>query len=148
MVVQLLRGKRKSWKVMEYQSYPWVLRFDLLADKVGVPIVPFFKAGVNWYLWWVLSGGKTAKSVGGKKANLGCMHDRKGDEYPHPVRDKLPAFTIHTPSPQRCIRAGPRCLPQSDIRSLRRIAFAAPSRGRSAKTAIMIDYVGHCQRIS
>jgi hypothetical protein len=36
-----------------------VLRVDALADELNIPFVPYFKAGLNWYLWWVLSGGDT-----------------------------------------------------------------------------------------
>ncbi|MCP4606750.1 MAG: hypothetical protein GY847_40630 [Proteobacteria bacterium] len=37
-----------------------VVRVDVLADELRVPVVPFFKIGFNWYLWWILSGGDTA----------------------------------------------------------------------------------------
>ncbi|MDJ0766201.1 MAG: MXAN_2562 family outer membrane beta-barrel protein [Myxococcota bacterium] len=36
----------------------FVVRVDILADALGVPLVPFAKAGLNWYLWWVHDGGK------------------------------------------------------------------------------------------
>ncbi|MDD5307831.1 MAG: MXAN_2562 family outer membrane beta-barrel protein [Deltaproteobacteria bacterium] len=36
-----------------------VLRVDALADELNIPFVPYFKAGINWYLWWVLAGGDT-----------------------------------------------------------------------------------------
>ncbi len=40
-----------------------VVRIDVLADELHVPLVPFFKAGLNWYLWWVLgAGGNTASA--------------------------------------------------------------------------------------
>jgi hypothetical protein len=42
---------------------PWavlaVFRVDALADYVNVPLVPFFKIGMNWYLWWTREGGQT-----------------------------------------------------------------------------------------
>jgi hypothetical protein len=31
-----------------------VIRADVLADKLNIPIVPHFKIGLNWYLWWLL----------------------------------------------------------------------------------------------
>ena len=37
-----------------------VARIDALADFVNVPLVPYFKIGFNWYLWWILGGGDTA----------------------------------------------------------------------------------------
>ena len=37
-----------------------VTRIDALADFVSVPLVPYFKIGFNWYLWWILGGGDTA----------------------------------------------------------------------------------------
>lgn len=37
-----------------------VARIDALADYVNVPLVPYFKIGINWYLWWILGGGETA----------------------------------------------------------------------------------------
>jgi hypothetical protein len=29
-----------------------VVRFDILADRWSVPLVPFFKAGLTYHLWW------------------------------------------------------------------------------------------------
>ncbi len=37
-----------------------VIRVDALSTELNVPIVPFFKIGFNWYLWWIRSGGDTA----------------------------------------------------------------------------------------
>jgi hypothetical protein len=34
-----------------------VIRVHALASELGVPLVPFFKVGLNWYVWWVLDGG-------------------------------------------------------------------------------------------
>ena len=44
-----------------------VVRVDALADHLGIPIVPYFKGGLCWYLWWVLGGGSVA-SAGGEDA--------------------------------------------------------------------------------
>ncbi len=38
----------------------FVTRIDALADYLNIPLVPYFKIGMNWYLWWILSGGETA----------------------------------------------------------------------------------------
>lgn len=37
-----------------------VIRLDVLADELNIPLVPFVKAGINWYLWWILGGGESA----------------------------------------------------------------------------------------
>lgn len=41
-----------------------VIRVDVFADYLRVPLVPYFKAGINWYLWWVLGAGETIESGG------------------------------------------------------------------------------------
>jgi len=41
-----------------------VIRVDVLADQLGVPLVPYFKGGLNWYLWWILGAGETQESGG------------------------------------------------------------------------------------
>jgi len=42
-----------------------VIRIDVLARELNVPLVPFFKGGLNWYLWWVLDGGGDTAASGG-----------------------------------------------------------------------------------
>jgi hypothetical protein len=41
--------------------YSAAYRFDLFAEKWGVPLIPYLKAGFNTYFWWVLNGGGTAQ---------------------------------------------------------------------------------------
>ncbi len=41
-----------------------VVRVDVLASELHVPLVPYFKGGLNWYLWWVLGGGAKKGSGG------------------------------------------------------------------------------------
>jgi hypothetical protein len=41
-----------------------VIRIDALADELGVPLVPYFKGGLNWYLWWILGAGETREKGG------------------------------------------------------------------------------------
>jgi len=41
-----------------------VIRVDVLADQLGVPIIAYFKGGMNWYLWWILGAGETQESGG------------------------------------------------------------------------------------
>lgn len=42
-----------------------VFRFDLLADKAHIPLVPYIKGGPCWYLWWMETAGETGDSKGG-----------------------------------------------------------------------------------
>ena len=41
--------------------YSATYRFDLFAEKWGVPLIPYLKAGLNTYFWWVLNAGGTAE---------------------------------------------------------------------------------------
>jgi hypothetical protein len=41
-----------------------VVRVDVLASELRVPLVPYFKGGLNWYLWWILGGGDRKASGG------------------------------------------------------------------------------------
>lgn len=41
-----------------------VVRVDVLSEKLGVPFVPYFKSGFNWYLWWSKTGGDRDNSGG------------------------------------------------------------------------------------
>ncbi len=52
-----------------------VYRFDVLAVDLDLPIVPVFKAGLDYYIWWITSGqgdiatfnngGSTDNAIGG-----------------------------------------------------------------------------------
>ncbi len=35
-----------------------IYRFDWLSNHWSIPLVPFFKAGFNYHLWWILNGKK------------------------------------------------------------------------------------------
>jgi hypothetical protein len=41
-----------------------VVRVDILADKFNVPLVPYGKIGLNWYVWWILNGGEMESAAG------------------------------------------------------------------------------------
>ncbi len=41
-----------------------VIRLDVLKDRLGVPLSPYFKAGINWYLWWTRINGSTDNQGG------------------------------------------------------------------------------------
>lgn len=34
-----------------------IYRFDVLADRLNIPLVPYFKGGLNYTLWWIRDGG-------------------------------------------------------------------------------------------
>jgi len=37
---------------------------DTLADELGIPLIPYFKGGMNWYVWWTRNAGETTDSGG------------------------------------------------------------------------------------
>lgn len=40
-------------------------RFDLLEDRVGIPIVPYVRGGLAYHVWWVTNGtGEIARAAG------------------------------------------------------------------------------------
>lgn len=43
-----------------------VARVDALPTYANFPLVPYFKIGFNWYLYWILAGGDTAITDGQK----------------------------------------------------------------------------------
>lgn len=53
-----------------------VARVDAMADYLGVPIVPYLKLGINWYVWWVLGAGETASYSW--TGSDGSTHTEKG----------------------------------------------------------------------
>ena len=45
-------------------------RFDYLAVEFGIPLVPYFKGGFEWVLWWVTNGrNEIANTWGGPKGD-------------------------------------------------------------------------------
>lgn len=34
-----------------------IYRFDYLANRYHIPFVPYFKAGIGYYIWWIENGG-------------------------------------------------------------------------------------------
>ena len=52
-----------------------VYRFDIPMRKYNVPLVPYAKAGLDWYLWWVLNGAGNVSSFtdggGAKRRGVG-----------------------------------------------------------------------------
>ena len=49
-----------------------VARVDALPTYANFPLVPYFKIGFNWYLYWILAGGDTAV-IDGKKGRGGTL---------------------------------------------------------------------------
>jgi hypothetical protein len=49
-----------------------VVRVDILADKFNVPLVPYGKIGLNWYVWWILNG-RELESAAGEDASGGTF---------------------------------------------------------------------------
>jgi hypothetical protein len=42
-----------------------VVRVEVLPEFTKVPLVPYFKGGINWYFWWVLGGsGSSVEEAG------------------------------------------------------------------------------------
>jgi len=42
-----------------------VVRVEVLPEFTKVPLVPYFKGGINWYFWWVLGGnGESVEEAG------------------------------------------------------------------------------------
>lgn len=70
-------GDETSLGVMPF-ALEVVYRFDLLANHYSVPLVPYFKGGLAYYLWWITNGsgdlsralqvnadGSTDQAIGG-----------------------------------------------------------------------------------
>jgi hypothetical protein len=52
----------------------FVVRIDALPEYLNVPLAPYFKIGLNWYLWWVLGGnGEVDISEDGERARGGTL---------------------------------------------------------------------------
>ncbi|MBN2804841.1 MAG: hypothetical protein JXR91_17225 [Deltaproteobacteria bacterium] len=41
-----------------------IIRVDVLKDKLGVPFSPYFKAGLDWDIWWTKTSGTTDNQGG------------------------------------------------------------------------------------
>ncbi len=48
-------------------------RFELLADRFRVPLVPYARGGVGYGFWWEKKGGKISTNDAGKKAHGGSF---------------------------------------------------------------------------
>lgn len=45
-----------------------VIRIDWLADNLKIPLVPYLKSGLCYYIWWSDSGGKLSEDTNGNSA--------------------------------------------------------------------------------
>jgi hypothetical protein len=66
----LLRDGTKSTDKSKFNTVPLsaslIYRFDYLAQRFKIPLVPTFKAGIDCYVWWTTNGqGKISKSSDG-----------------------------------------------------------------------------------
>jgi hypothetical protein len=51
-----------------------VYRFDLLADRLSIPLVPYVKFGLNYTLWWMRRGdGSVSTNADGQKGRGGNL---------------------------------------------------------------------------
>ena len=50
-------------------------RFTYLDDEFGVPLVPYVRGGLAYYLWWVRTNGKTAGACWDGTHTQGCDSD-------------------------------------------------------------------------
>jgi hypothetical protein len=48
-------GDTNSLAVMPFELMA-VYRFDVLANRYNVPLVPYFKGGIGYFLWWMQAG--------------------------------------------------------------------------------------------
>lgn len=54
-------------------------RFDLLADRIGFPFVPYARASLERWQWWVTNGsGSTASQLGGGRSGSGATNGWSG----------------------------------------------------------------------
>jgi hypothetical protein len=53
-----------------------VYRFTWFDDQFGIPIVPYARIGLAYYLWWVRTNGTTAKVCEGGSTMPGCDADK------------------------------------------------------------------------
>ncbi|MGE0548898.1 MAG: MXAN_2562 family outer membrane beta-barrel protein [Kofleriaceae bacterium] len=52
-----------------------IYRFTWLDDRYGIPVVPYVRAGLGYYVWWVRTNGKTASSCWDGTKNPDCDKD-------------------------------------------------------------------------
>lgn len=50
-----------------------VYRFDVLAERWKIPLVPYVKLGLNYTFWWIRKGNGDVASVDGDDANGGSL---------------------------------------------------------------------------
>ncbi len=59
-----------------------VYRFDVLALKYHIPLVPYVKAGLGYYIWWIQDGnGNTAKAIYYDAKDTAKLHPHTLDGY-------------------------------------------------------------------
>jgi hypothetical protein len=51
-------------------------RFTWLDDEYGIPVVPYVRGGLAYYMWWVRTNGDTAKACWDGMHTQGCDADK------------------------------------------------------------------------
>ncbi len=51
-------------------------RFTFLDDEYGIPLVPYIRGGLAYYIWWVRTNGATAKACWDGTHTQGCDADK------------------------------------------------------------------------
>ena len=51
-------------------------RFTWLDDEYGIPVVPYVRGGLAYYIWWVRTNGETAKACWDGSNDMGCDADK------------------------------------------------------------------------
>jgi hypothetical protein len=53
-----------------------VYRFTWLDDEFGIPIVPYVRGGIGYYLWWITTNGDTSETCFDGTTNPDCDADK------------------------------------------------------------------------
>lgn len=53
-----------------------VYRFTWLDENYGIPVVPYVRAGVSYYLWWIKTNGNTATACWDGTHDAACDKDK------------------------------------------------------------------------
>ncbi len=53
-----------------------VYRFTWLDDNFGIPVVPYIRGGISYYIWWMRTNGKTSTACWDGTNTPGCDADK------------------------------------------------------------------------
>lgn len=57
-----------------------VYRFTWLDDNYGVPVVPYARGGLGYYIWWVSAAGRYARACGTGSMSAFCTNGQAHDD--------------------------------------------------------------------